>query len=663
PRAQAPGTSRRPLALEELRLVVGVSDPRISPDGAWVAYVRATTDSAADHTGSDVVLLSASGGAAPGRVWAGSSPRWSPDGRAIAFSGTRGARSGIWVLDVASGRERFLGPVYTTDHWLGRASNKNFEWSPDGRWIAYVSADAPAATPPAGDVKVFSRIMYKTRTGFTDDRRTHVWVVGVSGEQARALTPGDHDEHSIAWAPDSRRIAFVSDRSADPDNSFANDIYVLDVGTGALTQLTRTPSAEFLPAWSPDGKWIAYEGWVRPRNTKDSPAEDAQVWVVPADGCVERCAPRSLSAALDRRAGEVSWHPGGRWVYFAAGDRGAGAIFRAPAAGGAVERLTTGDEQLRSYTLAERGGRMAYLRTDVTHPAEVYVADDDGRNARQLSHEQDRFLARVSPQPAQSFWFGSFDGTRVQGWLMKPAGFRAGERYPLILNVHGGPHGAYGYAFNDRVQLLAASGYGVLLINPRGSSGYGQRFSDGTLLNWGGGDYQDLMAGLDSAITANAWVDTTRLGVTGGSYGGFMTNWMITQTRRFKGAVSSASVSNLVSFYGTSLYTDLVEAEFNGMPWDNYAMLWQWSPLAHVRDATTPTLFIHGESDHDVPITQAEEMFVALRKLGVEATLARYPGEGHGLRHPSHIEDAHRRMLEWFDRHVKGKRVTTTSSR
>ena len=301
-----------------------------------------------------------------------------------------------------------------------------------------------------------------------------------------------------------------------------------------------------------------------------------------------------------------------------------------------IQPLIGGRFQARSFTFDANGTTMAFLRTDDAHPAEVFVSTADGKNARQISNDNKAFLAGVSLPNVEEFWFDSFDGTRVQGWVMKPVGAEPGKQYPSILNIHGGPHStAFGFTWIELHQLAAGAGYGVVFINPRGSVGYGQAFSDGSVLNWGGGDYKDLMLGLDAAIKANPWIDTTRLGVTGGSYGGFMTNWAITQTHRFKAAVASASLSNLISFYGTSLYTDLIESEFNMMPWDNYPLLWQWSPLAHVKHATTPTLFIHGEADNDVPITQAEEMYTALRKLGVAATLARYPGEGHGFHRPS----------------------------
>jgi dipeptidyl aminopeptidase/acylaminoacyl peptidase len=625
-----------------------VNDPQLSPDGATIAYVRSQTDYTTDKQTSDVILVATTNGAPKG-TFAGSSPRWSPDGRAIGFMGQRGGRSGMFIREVASGSERFLVDPPQTDHWLGR-SPKNWAWSPDGSMIAYVAADGPPREPTDGP-KVFSRIMYKTRTGFSDNRKTHVYVIPAAGGTPKCLTCGNYDEHSIAWSPDSKRVAFVSDRSPDPDNTYANDIYTVAVSSGTLTQVTKSPSAEFSPHFSLDGEWITFEGWVRPHNTKDSPGEDQHLFVVGANGGV----PRQLARSLDRRITESVWEPSGKYVYFSAANQGANLIYRVSPSDDKVETVIGGRFQARSFTLDAKGTTMAFLRTDDTHPAEVFVSGSDGKNARQVTNHNGAFLAGRAVQGAEEFWFDSFDGTRVQGWVMKPVGAEPGKRYPTILTIHGGPHSsAFGFNWIELHQLLTGAGYGVVFINPRGSVGYGQSFADGSVLNWGGGDYKDLMHGLDAATEQNAWIDTARLGVTGGSYGGFMTNWVITQTHRFKAAVASASLSNLISFYGTSLYTDLVEAEFNQLPWDNYPLLWQWSPLAHVEHATTPTLFIHGESDNDVPITQAEEMYTALRKLGVDATLARYPGEGHGFHRPIFIMDSNKRMFDWFDKYLRG---------
>lgn len=310
-----------------------------------------------------------------------------------------------------------------------------------------------------------------------------------------------------------------------------------------------------------------------------------------------------------------------------------------------------------SFVSRDRTSYFALTISDSVSPAELWfgrIATGIGNERlRRLSNHNDGALHKWPVSEPERFTFKSFDGTPIQGWLIKPVGWREDRTYPLILSVHGGPHGMYGWGFNSTFQVYAAQGYAVLFLNPRGSSGYGQKFSDGTLNEWGGGDYKDLMAGVDEALRKYSWIDKDRMGVTGGSYGGFMTNWIITQTPRFKAAVSAASLSNLISFYSTSLYQDLIHAEFGGFPWDNYDLLWQWSPLRYVKQAQTPTLFIHGEQDNDVHITQAEEMYTALKRRGVETVLVRYPREGHGLREPKHRVDALERTLGWFDRYLK----------
>ena len=382
-----------------------------------------------------------------------------------------------------------------------------------------------------------------------------------------------------------------------------------------------------------------------------------------------------MTAEQDRRARNPRWLDN-RTILFLAGDQGQTQIYRVSSEGNRVRPALEGPyyavrgeseaypklplESFQVGNFTARAGTpslLALTLTDATHPAEVWLAavpivpTARAPFARLTSHNNALLQsAWVSPEEIK---LKSFDGTRIQGWLMKPAGFRSDRKYPLILSIHGGPHGMYGWAFNPTFQAYAARGYAVLYLNPRGSSGYGQKFSDGTLNEWGGGDYRDLMAGVDEALRKYPWIDKDRMGVTGGSYGGFMTNWIITQTPRFKAAVASASVSNLISFYSTSLYQDLIHAEFGGFPWDNYDLLWQWSPLRYVKQAQTPTLFIHGEMDNDVHITQAEEMYMALKRRGVETVLVRYPREGHGLREPKHRVDALERTLAWFDRFLK----------
>lgn len=471
------------------------------------------------------------------------------------------------------------------------------------------------------------------------------------------MTRGNTDHHSIDWAPASE-IVFLENPEPDPDAVHNYDIYALDVTSGGERRLTDTPGVEMDPRVSPDGHWVAYTATTRATTTIDSVAEDAHVWVVPIGGGD----PRELNHALDRRSTSVEWAPDSRAVLYLAADRGKTVLYRVPLAGGASTALVDRKAQAGPYSVA-RDGLIALGITDPHTPREVFRLRPDGRPDQLTSIN----TAAVKPwklSTPEPVTFRSFDGVEVEGWYYPALG--RGEESPnrnggpaahgrastpMILAIHGGPHGMYGYGFNAGFQINAARGYATLALNPRGSSGYGQVFADGCVLNWGGGDYKDLMAGVDHVLKMKQEIDPDRLGVTGGSYGGFMTNWVITQTGRFKAAVSSASVSNLVSFYATSLYQDLVHAEFGGFPWDdNFALLWKWSPLAHVKSASTPTLFVHGEQDNDVHITQAEEMYTALRRRGIEAAFARYPREGHGFREPMHILDRTERTLAWFDR-------------
>ncbi len=646
----------RPMKLSDLALLKGVYDPQFSPDGTDIAFVVSHTD-IANNESTQAIMLAATDGKSVRRLTDGAEPRWSPDGKLIAYWNAvfnekdQAVHDGIWLYDVASKQSRFLVTVHYTDHFLGHAARKNFTWSPDGQSIAYVGAEPPKVETAEHDktITVITRTLFKTRTGFSDNRLTHVWLVPVLGGEPTLLTPGTFDEHSISWSPNGNEIAFVSSHSQDTDLDYRDDLWSVNVKSKKLRRLTDSTGTVFAPAWSPDGKHIAYLATARPFNTKDSPPEDRQLYVIQAEGGE----PRNLTAIIDQRINALTWQPNSQAIYFTSQNRGSVPISRVVINTGDIETVSALQKTVRGFGLSSDGQMIAYTQTSLVSPTELWTSKADGSDSRKLTQQNDHFLSQVQLSEPETVWFKSFDGTPIQGWLMKPIGFHAGRKYPLILSIHGGPHGMYSYSFSARIQWLSANGYGVLFVNPRGSTGYGQAFSDGCVLNWGGGDYQDLMAAVDYAIAKNFWIDADRLGVTGGSYGGFMTNWVITQTNRFKAAVAVASLSNLISFYGTSLYHLLIEVEFAGFPWDNYPLLWQWSPLAHIKNVKTPTLFLHGEIDHDVPISQAEEMYVALRKLGVETVLVRYAGEGHGFRQPKNQVDYLRRTVEWFDRFVK----------
>jgi dipeptidyl aminopeptidase/acylaminoacyl peptidase len=475
--------------------------------------------------------------------------------------------------------------------------------------------------------------------------------VSVEDGKTEMITDGPFNEHSISWSPDNNKIAFVSNRSSDPDNNQLHDLYNIDVLTRNITRLTQNFGTVFLPAYGPDSSTVAFLGTKNKIATNDSPVEDTWLYILSeADNHVQ-----CLTQAFDRRIDQISWQPDGRKIYFTAGDKGTTAIYQVDISSNSVEHITGRECRIQEYSVTKTGNGICFVSSTSVQPAEVFMYDSGNGTVRKLTNINGAFSDACNLQPAEPFWFQSFDQQDVQGWIIKPAIFDPKNQYPLVLVIHGGPHNMFGFEFDERMQLLSSRGYGVLFINPRGSSGYGQAFSNGTLLNWGGGDYQDLMAGVDAALHENNWIDAARLAVTGQSYGGYMTNWIITQTNRFKAAVVDGGISNLVSFAGTSLYHSLIESEFNGSAYDNLPLLWQWSPLRNIKNVKTPTLILHGEHDNEVPFSQAEEMFIGLKKLGVETVLVQYLGEGHGWRpdlKPVNRHDLLSRTIAWLDNYL-----------
>lgn len=638
-------TSRRPMTLADRFDLQDIGEIQIAPDATRIAFTVSTSDLAVNKVRTRLMTMIGSGGT-PSDVAAPDGPsnlRWSPDGTRLAFFGSRDGKAGVWVLDAGSGAVTRVCDYERGNSFLSKAGSA-LAWSPDGKQLAFAGTLEPA--PPPADPLIVTRLQYKTRTSFSDNRRSHIFVVPVAGGMPRAVTTGTFDEHSIDWGGDGSEIVFLSNRAPDPDVALNYDIYAVNVGSGSLRRITETPGVEMELRLSPDGRSIAYSATTRAVTTIDSVAEDAHIFVVSTAGGQAT----ELNHALDRRSSAPDWSRDGDDVLFTAADHGKTALYRVAAEGGTPASIVDRPGQVGPFSIARRAGTIAFGWTDPMTPREISTLRLGEREPVQVTSLNQTAVNRWALVTPETISFKSFDGTPIEGWLY-PA-LDQSSKSPLILSIHGGPHGQYTYAFNAPFQLNAARGYATLAINPRGSSGYGQAFSDGCVGNWGGGDYKDLMAGVDHVLSTHASIDPERLAVTGGSYGGYMTNWVITQTNRFKVAVSLASVSNLASFYATSLYQDLVHAEFNGFPWDgdNWELVWKWSPMAWVKRAKTPTLFIHGEQDNDVHITQAEEMYTALRRQGVEAVLARYPREGHGFREPKHQLDQAERTLAFMDR-------------
>ncbi len=716
----------RGLQIADLSGLKEVSDAQISPDGKMIAFTVGETTPDRARSISHVWLVATQGGEVR-RLTKDeaneSTPRWSPDGKLIAFYSERDNRNGLWIASLSGAAPVLVAHSFRTNFYLTHAG-ESFTWAPDSNRLAFLSAPevlADAAqvnskgagkgnasadlsnipeqvrrpltreeieklpaevremilrlqgqvAPPsentsvnqpdiAGflskseeDPRVITRLQYKSRTAFSDALQSHIFIADLSNGQLQQITFGNAYEHSLNWSPKGDEIAFVSNREAEPDKLNNTDLFTVNVTTRQLRQLTRTKGCEWTPFFSPNGKDIAFTGTKREITTIDSVAEDTHVFIIPASGPASGPAQggeaRELNKEHDRRVFAIHWSHDGNFVLFTASDHGKTLLYQATRFGD-VRQLFDYESQISSFSVANDGS-LAMTISDPTHPAEVYATRTAGK-FEPVTKLHQTWLGTFQPVTPREFTFKheSFD---IQGWLYPPVAVNESKKYPVVLSIHGGPHGMHGYAFNTNAQALAAQGYGVVLINPRGSSGYGQPFSDGCVNDWGGGDYRDLMKGLDEALTRFSFLDKENLGVTGGSYGGYMTNWVVTQTDRFKAAITVASLSNLVSFYSTSLYQDLIHAEFNGLPWDNYELLWERSPLKHIKQAKTPTLIVHGEQDHDVHITQAEEFYTALRMRGVETVFVRYPREGHGIREPRHRDDQLARTILWLDRYLK----------
>jgi dipeptidyl aminopeptidase/acylaminoacyl peptidase len=643
--------------IDDIFQIRNLSGIKISPDGGKVVYVRTISDLTQNARQDYITLLSTSDNKTE-ILFEGSSPVWSPDGSNIAYHAYQNGRTGIWIYSLKDCKTRFLTEVYESSYFINHLTETNFCWSPDGQYIAYISTD-PYSTPESEESQILevNNLLYKTKGGwgrpfFADKRKSHIWIIPANGGEPQIITPGNYNEYSISWSPDGTQIAFISNHTADPDNNQNCDLWIVNINSKKIEKLTQHSGTAFQPSWSPDEKYIAYLATTSAISTNDSQADDMHLYIAPVAGGASRC----LTRLLDRRIENIQWHPLGEDVYFCAGNNGSTTLYRVSIGTGKIEEILAGNSQVHEYTLAADGGPMAYILTDFTHPSEIFLKKASEPTSFQITNENKKLLDKRALQEVNEFWFNSFDGTSIQGWIMPPCNLEDSKKHPLILVIHGGPHNMFGYSFDPFMQLLAANGYGVLFINPRGSSGYGQAFSKGTVLNWGGGDYKDLMLGLDYAIDNNPWVDGEKLGVTGQSYGGYMTNWIITQTNRFRAAAVDGGISNLISFAGTSLYHSLMESEFNGSVYDNFSLLWQWSPLRNVKNVRTPTLFLHGTKDNEVPVSQAEEIYIALKKSGITTSFVQYLEEGHGWRpdlRPKSRYDLYSRILNWFDEYIK----------
>ncbi len=643
--------------LEDIFKLNEIHSLSVSPDGSSLVCVVSKSIEAGNRRLDEILLIDLDTKKQE-IITPGTKPSWSPDGLRIAFLTAEYGNRALWIYNVATKSKRFLVEIDNSDYFMGHLANKNFTWSPDGEFIAYVGADPKSQRDRSEEenVRVFDNLLYKTQGGrvrplYSDHLLTHLWCISASGGVPINLTSGAYNEHSLDWSPDGEQIVFVSDRSSNPDYTYQNDLWTVHIKAKEITRLTDSPYPAFSPQWSPDGKHISYLSTRKKLNSKDSPVEDLQIYLHSLETNEDRC----VTPVLDRRVEDYSWCEDCESLYFTYGSEGTTYLARLDISSGHIENILGDKNHILEYAMTSKG-EILLVATKVTSPGGLYLYSSENEETTSLTQANNFLINERKLSDAETFWFDSFDKKKVQGWIIKPFDFEPGRKYPLVLVIHGGPHNMFGYDFEIRMQVLASAGYGVVYMNPRGSTGYGQAFTNGTLMNWGGEDYQDLMTGMDFVTGEFGWVDKDRMGVTGQSYGGYMTNWVITQTTRFKAGISDGGISNLISFSGTSLYHLLIEAEFNGKPWDNYPLLWQWSPLREVKNVKTPTLFLHGETDNEVPFSQSEEMYVALKKRGIDTELVQYLEEGHGWQpdlKPKNRYDLYQRTINWLDRYVK----------
>jgi dipeptidyl aminopeptidase/acylaminoacyl peptidase len=580
-------------------------------------------------------------------------PRWSPDGKWLAFYASLDEKHGIFVARADGSEVIFLAPESGTNSPLPGMGHE-MTWSPDGKRIAFVSSTPGAeAAEASGDPMVITRYLYKPDAGegmtrFNDNQRLHIFEVELGTKEIRQLTEGTFDEHSIDWSPDGKEILFASNREPNQDEFFNYDIFALNIADKSIRRLTATESNEYGPLWSPDGKHIVFRGTRRGLTDRETTMEDTHVWVMNADGS-ER---REIGAVLDNRQGPPRWAPDGSAVYFPIQERGSVHLVRLPVSSGKPEYVVKDKGGVGGWSLG-KDGALAYGFTSPQDAAELYLKIGNGP-ARKLTNLNADLFAGKQLAEVEPFTFISNDNKfEIEAFLTKPLGMTATSKYPLIVNIHGGPHGQNGPAFDFKNQVYAARGWATLQVDYRGSTGYGQKFADAVFGDQNGNEGQDVLYAVSAAVRRYLWIDRERLGIEGVSYGGQLTDWLITQTNEFKAAVPIAGIANLVSYNYMTYYNQYEEMEFGQFLHQGNLMdvAWERSALKHVAAAHTPTMLMHGENDNDVPIAEAEQFFIALKDVGTEAIFVRYPREGHGLAEIKHQIDALERCMAWYEKH------------
>ncbi len=654
--------AQKPFDAGALLRLARISDPQLSPDGKTVAFVAQTPDLEANTRPTRIYVVPLAGGPSQTVAAEGSQnerPRWSPDSRHIAFISNRSGSSQVWIMDADGKNPRQITNLST------EASGVLF--SPDGKNLIFVSSVFPdckdepcnkarleARAKSKVHARIYTTLLYRHWNEWNDGRRSHIFAVSVQGGAPRDLTPGDHDAPTwelggpdgYAVSPDGKELCYTM-KVEDPATSTNNDLYVVPIEGGQSKKISNNPADDESPVYSPDGRYIAYRAQLRAGYESD---RFRLMLHERATGTVI-----NLTEALDRWVDAIAWAPDSSRLFFTAEDRGRRPIFTIPATGGAIRVAVGGDAYLGEMQLAPDGKTMIYSGQSASSPADIFRGSSSGGSPVKLTHLNDSLLSEYRTTPLEEIWYEGAEGARVQGLVVKPPDFDPRKKYPLLTLIHGGPQSAWGESWSYRwnAQVFAGAGYVVFMPNPRGSTGFGQAFIDGVNGNWGGKAYQDIMNGVDR-MSLEPYIDASRSGAAGASFGGYMINWILGHTNRFKALISHDGVFDLRS---ETLATDELWFplwEFKGMPWENAEMYARWSPSEFIAQFKTPTLVIHGEQDYRVPCAQALQLFTALQMKKVPSKLLLFPDEGHWVLKPQNSRLWYESVLAWMDQWLKG---------